>query len=75
MESHELKEVDFKNCTCYCFDDIIKIEDFDFDILTDEKSHRNILAYGMSYKTLFGSKPLCIRFDDDLLEFMIGLDI
>ena len=24
----ELKELDIKNCTCYYFDDIIKIEDF-----------------------------------------------
>ena len=27
----ELKEVDIKNGTCYYFDGIIKIEDFDFD--------------------------------------------
>ena len=39
MESNdELKEIDIKNCTCYYFDDIIKIEDFDFDnILINEK--------------------------------------
>ena len=30
----ELKEIDIKNRTGYHFDDIIKIEDFDFDILT-----------------------------------------
>ena len=53
LESNdELKEVNIKNCLCYSFDDIIKIEDFDFDsILIDEKSHRNILVYGISYKT------------------------
>ena len=34
-----LKEINIKNCTCYYFNDIIKIEDFDFDnILLDEKS-------------------------------------
>ena len=40
MESNdELKEITIKNQTCYCFDDTIKIEDFDFDnILIDEKS-------------------------------------
>ena len=28
------------NCTCYYFDDPVKIEDFDFDnILLDEKCH------------------------------------
>ena len=28
----ELKEIDIKNCTFYCFDDIIKIEDFNLVI-------------------------------------------
>ena len=28
----ELKEIDIKNCTCYCFDDIIEIEDFNLVI-------------------------------------------
>ena len=38
MNSNDkLKEIDIKNCTFY-FDDIIKIEDFDFgNILIDEK--------------------------------------
>ena len=32
MESNnKLKEINIKNCTCYYFDDIVKIEDFDFD--------------------------------------------
>ena len=39
MENNKLKEVNFKNCTCYYFDHIIEIEDFDFDnICIDEKS-------------------------------------
>ena len=46
------------NPTCYYFNDIIKLEDFDIDILTDEKSHKNILIYNISYKTLIGPKPL-----------------
>ena len=29
----------------------------------DEKVHENILVYDISYKTLIGAKPLCIRFD------------
>ena len=29
----ELKEIDIKNCTSYFFDDLIKIEDFNLDIL------------------------------------------
>ena len=28
---------------CYYFDDIIKTEDFEFDILLNEKSHENNL--------------------------------
>ena len=49
--------------SCYCFDDIKKIEDFDFDnILSDEKLHENILVYDISYKTLIGAKQLRIRF-------------
>ena len=65
MENNELKKVRIKNRTCYYFDDIIKLEDFDLDnILIDEKSHENILIYDISYKTLIGSKPLRIRFDE-----------
>ena len=60
----KLKEINIKICACYYFDDIIKIEDFDFDnILTDEKSCENILVYNISYKNLIDSNSLCIRFD------------
>ena len=38
MESNDkLKEVSIKNRTCYYFDDIIKSEDFGFDVLIDKK--------------------------------------
>ena len=65
MESNnELKEIDIKNGTCFYFEDIIKIEDFDFNnILTDEKSYESILVLDISYKILIGAKPLRIRFD------------
>ena len=63
MESNELKEIDIENCTCYYFDDIIKTEDFDFDVLIDEKSYINILVYDISCKTLIGAKSLHIRFN------------
>ena len=41
MEStNKLKEINVKNHSCYYFDDIIKVEDFDLDdILIDEKSN------------------------------------
>ena len=64
MKNNELKTVRIKNCTCYYFDKIIKLEDFDLDnILINEKSRENILIFDISYKTLIGSKPLRIRFD------------
>ena len=60
----KLKEIAIKNCMCYYFNDIIKIEDFDLDnILIDEKSHENILVYNILYKNLIDTKPLLIRFN------------
>ena len=44
----KLKEINIKNCTCYYFDDVIKIEDFNFDnIFIDERSYENILVYNI----------------------------
>ena len=58
-----------KNCTCYYFNDIIKIEDFYFNtilintILRVAKSYENVLVYNISCKILIGAKlGLCIRF-------------
>ena len=60
MENNDFKKVLIKDCTCYYFDDIIKLEDFKFDnILIDEKSRENILIYDTSYKTLF-AQNLCV---------------
>ena len=62
--NNEIKEIDIKNCTCYCFNDITTIENFNLDnILIDEKSYKKILVYNISYKILIDAKPLCIRFD------------
>ena len=54
MENKEFQKVCIKNSTCYYYysNDIIKFEDFDFDNLTDEKLHENLLIYEVSYKTL-----------------------
>ena len=50
--------------SCYYFDDMIKIENFDLDnILIDEKSYENTLVYNISYKSLIDSKSLHIRLD------------
>ena len=53
MENNEFKKVRIKNRTCYYFDYN--------SILIDKKSHKNILIYDISYKTLIASKPLRIR--------------
>ena len=53
---NNLKEINIKNRTCY-FDDIIKIEDFDFE------SYEYILVYDILYKVLIGAKSLRIIFD------------
>ena len=64
MENNEFNNVCIKNRTCYYFDDVIKLEDFDLDnILIEENSHENILIYYISLKTLIDLKPLRIRFD------------
>ena len=64
MESKkELKEINIKNHTCYYFDDIIKIKEFDLNnILIDKKSYKSILFYNISYKSLIDFQPLHIRF-------------
>ena len=65
MESNDkLKGIDINSRTCYYFNDIFKIEDFDYDnILIDEKPYKNILVYNITYKTLIAAKSLRIRFD------------
>ena len=63
-ENNETKKVGIKNRMSYYFDDIIKIQDFDFgNILLEEKSYENVFIYDVSCKTFIGAKPLCIMFD------------
>ena len=74
MENSKFKNV----CMSYYFDGIIKLEGFDIDnILIDKKLHKDIVIYDVSDKTLIDPKPLHISFNkiDDLLEFMMELDI
>ena len=73
-----MEKISIKICTCYYFDYMLKIEDFDFDsILLDKKSDENILIYNISYKTLTGTKPLRMRFDKvhGLIRVSDGTDI
>ena len=58
MESNDKsKEIDIKNCAWQYFDEIIKVEDFNFgNILIDKKRFENILVYNISYRTLTDAK-------------------
>ena len=59
IEKNKLKKVCIKNYTCYYFEDIIELEQFDIDnILINEKPHENIFIYESSYKTLI-NQNLC----------------
>ena len=40
--NYELKEIDSENRTCYYFDDIKKIKDFDLDNILMNKNHSKI---------------------------------
>ena len=45
MESNEFEEVGMKSCSCYYFNEIIKIDNFDFDNIDNiVKSCKNILV-------------------------------
>ena len=64
MENNEFKKVCIKTCTCYYFDDKIKLEDFYLgNILIEEKSRENNSIFHIPYKTLIDSKALRTRFD------------
>ena len=53
MENNESKIDCVKNCACYYFDDINKLEDFNLDnFLIDKKSHEDILIYDILQKNL-----------------------
>ena len=48
-----IKEINIKNRTCYFFDDMISIEDFDLNLQKiDKKSYRNINFYYIGYITM-----------------------
>ena len=42
-----IKDISLKKRTCYFFDDIINIDDFNIA----EKSYKNVLVYNISFKT------------------------
>ena len=56
-KNNEPEKVAITNHTCYYFDDIIKIEHFDFNVLLDEELYEKILIYDVLYKNLIAAKP------------------
>ena len=56
-KNNELEKVAITNHTCYYFDDIIKIEHFDFNVLLDEELYEKILIDDVLYKNLIAAKP------------------
>ena len=53
MESNnELKKIDIKNCTCYYFDNIMRVENFHFD---------NIWQFINQNHMTFHTKLLCVQ--------------
>ena len=60
--SNNAKDINIKNDTCYLFDVIINIKDFDpNNIEIDEKSNKNILLYYIAYVTIKDSKYVKIN--------------
>ena len=61
---------------CYYFDDIMAVRDiYSGNIFLDGKLYKNILIYGISYKSFMGLKLLCICFDkiDGFLKIYDGI--
>ena len=52
VSNHEPKDINIKNCKCYYFDDIIKIEDFDFKILILIFGYRDLLMMSVSVSNI-----------------------
>ena len=48
-----IKQIDIKNRTCYFYNDIIDLKDFDARLLKiDKKSYKNISIYNIGYITI-----------------------
>ena len=78
MNKNKLKEIDIRNHTCYCFEDITNINDLIVDkILIDKKSYKNILIQNVAYKSPYGVNRSFIVFEnvDRCIKNMIALNI
>ena len=57
-----IKEINIKNPTCYFFNDMINITNFDTRLLKiDEKSYKNIDIYYIGYVTMKDSDYVKIK--------------
>ena len=57
-----VKEINIKNQTCYFFDDMVNIEDFDPSLLKiDKKSYKNINIFYIGYITVKDSDYVKIK--------------
>ena len=60
QSNNEFKEIDINDQTCFHFNDIMRVGDFDFDILLDEKLYKNlnknIFIYDISSKHFCSAK-------------------
>ena len=63
-----------KNRPWYYFDDMIKFEYFNSDILIDKKSYENVSIYNILYKNLISAKPFRISFNktDEFIRIYDG---
>ena len=60
----EIKEIDTKNCTFYCFQDIVITNVLNAkNIKVNKKSYNAVFTYCIGYKTSNGVKPLHIIFN------------
>ena len=60
--SYKVKDIDIKNRTCFFFNDIINMKNFDpNDSKIDEKSSKNIIIYYIGYVTIKDSKYVKIN--------------
>ena len=60
----KLKEIDIKNHTYCCFDNIVNVKKFVFDNdLLDKRSYENYVIHDVAYKALYGAKHLRIILD------------
>ena len=68
--SHEVKAIDIKRRTYYFSNDIFNIENFDPNIILDEKSYKGIFIYYIGYVTIkeyletYSVNPLYLIFRD-----------